>query len=132
METKTFITIKDLQVYQLSRKLSTIAWDIYSKMSFEEKKIIGDQFIRATDSIGANIAEGYSRFHFLDKVRFYYNARASQSESTDHWLELLFERNKINQQVFDEYKSISKDLQIKLNNFIKFTKNENEKLLRLD
>ncbi len=127
METKTFITIKDLQVYQLSRKLSTIAWDIYSKMSFEEKKIIGDQFIRATDSIGANIAEGYSRFHFLDKVRFYYNARASQSESTDHWLELLFERNKINQQVFDEYKSISKDLQIKLNNFIKFTKNENEK-----
>ena len=127
METKTFITIKDLQVYQLSRKLSTIAWDIYSKMYFEEKKIIGDQFIRATDSIGANIAEGYSRFHFLDKVRFYYNARASQSESTDHWLELLFERNKINQQVFDEYKSISKDLQIKLNNFIKFTKNENEK-----
>ena len=127
METKTFITIKDLQVYQLSRKLSTIAWDIYSKMSFEEKKIIGDQFIRATDSIGANIAEGYSRFHFLDKVRFYYNARASQSESTDHWLELLFERNKINQQVFDEYKTISKDLQIKLNNFIKFTKNENEK-----
>ena len=127
METKTFITIKDLQVYQLSRKLSTIAWDIYSKMSFEEKKIIGDQFIRATDSIGANIAEGYSRFHFLDKVRFYYNARASQSESTDHWLELLFERNKINQQVFDEYKSISKDLQIKFNNFIKFTKNENEK-----
>ena len=127
METKTFITIKDLQVYQLSRKLSTIAWDIYSKMSFEEKKIIGDQFIRATDSIGANIAEGYSRFHFLDKVRFYYNARASQSESTDHWLELLFERNKINQQVFDEYKSNSKDLQIKLNNFIKFTKNENEK-----
>ena len=127
METKTFITIKDLQVYQLSRKLSTIAWDIYSKMSFEEKKIIGDQFIRATDSIGANIAEGYSRFHFLDKVRFYYNSRASQSESTDHWLELLFERNKINQQVFDEYKSISKDLQIKLNNFIKFTKNENEK-----
>lgn len=96
-------------------------------MSFEEKKIIGDQFIRATDSIGANIAEGYSRFHFLDKVRFYYNARASQSESTDHWLELLFERNKINQQVFDVYKSISKDLQIKLNNFIKFTKNENEK-----
>ena len=127
MENKTFITIKDLQVYQLSRKLSTIAWDIYSKMSFEEKKIIGDQFIRSTDSIGANIAEGYSRFHYLDKVRFYYNARASQSESTDHWLELLFERNKINQQVFDEYKSISKDLQIKLNNFIKFTKNENEK-----
>lgn len=127
MEKNSYVRIHDLHIYQLARKLSSIAWDIYSKMSFEEKKIIGDQFIRATDSIGANIAEGYSRFHYLDKVRFYYNARASQSESTDHWLELLFERNKIIQQVFDEYKSISKDLQVKLNNFIKITKNENEK-----
>lgn len=127
MENKTFITIKDLQVYQLSRKLSTIAWNIYANMFFEEKRIFGDQFIRLTDSIGANIAEGYSRYHYLDKVRFYYTARASQSESTDHWLELLFERNKITQHDFDEYKSISKDLQIKLNNFITITKNENEK-----
>ncbi len=126
MAKKNFITIKDLQVYQLARKLSTIAWDIYSKMNFEDKKHIGDQFIRSTDSIGANIAEGYARFHFLDKVRFYYNARASQSESTDHWLELLLERNKINQLTFDDYKTISKDLQVKLNNFIKRTKDENE------
>ena len=120
-----YIQVKDLKVYQLARQLSVIAWRIYSKMSFEDKKIIGDQFIRSTDSIGANIAEGYSRYHYLDKVRFYYNARASQSEATDHWLELLLERNKINQENFDEYKSISKDLQVRLNNFIKFTKDEN-------
>jgi four helix bundle protein len=126
MEKKPFITIKDLIVYQLARMLSSIAWNIYSSMSFEDKKHIGDQFLRSTDSIGANIAEGYARFHYLDKVRFYYNARASQSESTDHWLELLLERNKINKETFDEYKTISKDLQIKLNNFIKHTKDENE------
>jgi four helix bundle protein len=125
MESKKFIPVKDLIVYQLSRRLSAIAWDIYSKMNFEDKKHIGDQFIRSTDSIGANIAEGYSRYHFLDKVRFYYNSRASQSEATDHWLELLLERGKINQETFDEFKSISKDLQIKLNNFIKQTKDEN-------
>ena len=127
MEKKSYIPLKELIVYQLARELSKIAWDIYSKMSFEDKKHIGDQFIRSTDSIGANIAEGYSRFHFLDKVRFYYNSRASQSEATDHWLELLLERNKISQETFDNYKSISKDLQIKLNNFIKQTKDENQK-----
>jgi four helix bundle protein len=126
MEKKPYITIKDLLVYQLARKLSVIGWDIYSKMNFEDKKLMGDQFIRSTDSVGANIAEGYSRFHYLDKVRFYYNARASQSESTDHWAELLFERKRISQQTLEEYKSISKDLQIKLNNFIKHTKDENE------
>jgi len=127
MENNNYITLKDLKVYQLSRKLSSIAWNTYSLMSFEEKKIIGDQFIRSTDSIGANIAEGYSRFHYLDKVRFYYNARASQSEATDHWLELLFERNKIPKEIFDEYASISKDLQIKLNNFIHKTKDEKDR-----
>jgi len=126
MEKKPFIPIKDLHIYQLARRLSTIAWEIYTKMNFEDKKIMGDQYIRSTDSIGANIAEGYSRFHYLDKVRFYYNARASQSESTDHWLELLLERDKINQKTFDEYKTISKELQIKLNNFIKHTKDEKE------
>jgi len=107
MENKPYITIKDLKVYQLARKLSSIGWSIYSGMSFEEKKIMGDQFIRSTDSIGANIAEGYSRFHYLDKVRFYYNARASQSEATDHWVDLLLERNKIPKEVFDEFTSIS-------------------------
>jgi four helix bundle protein len=120
-----YIQVKDLKVYQLARQLSVIAWNIYSKMSYEEKKVIGDQFVRSTDSIGANIAEGYHRFYYLDKVRFYYFARASQSEATDHWLELLLERNKINQENFDEYKTISKDLQVRLNNFIKFTKDEN-------
>ena len=121
-----YIQVKDLKVYQLARKLSVIAWNIYLKMSFEDKKIIGDQFVRATDSIGANIAEGYTRFYYLDKVRFYYFARASQSEATDHWLELLFERNKISQETFDEYKTVSKELQIKLNNFIKLTRDEKE------
>ncbi|MCK9398467.1 MAG: four helix bundle protein [Bacteroidales bacterium] len=123
---RNYIQVKDLKVYQLARKLSVIAWNIYSKMSFEEKKVIGDQFIRSTDSIGANIAEGYSRFHYLHKVRFYYNARASQSEATDHWLELLFERGKISQEIFDDYKTVSKDLQIRLNNFIKLTKDEKQ------
>jgi four helix bundle protein len=126
MENNKYIPLKDLKVYQLARKLSALAWSIYSKMSFEDKKIMGDQFIRSTDSIGANIAEGYSRFHYLDKVRFYYNARASQSEATDHWLDLLFERNKISQDIFEEFNSISKDLQIRLNNFIKTTKDEKD------
>jgi four helix bundle protein len=127
MENKNYIPVKDLNVYQIARKLSSIAWEIFSKMGFEDRKHIGDQFLRSSDSVGANIAEGYSRFHYLDKVRFYYNARASQSEATDHWLELLLERNKITQETFDEYKLLSKDLQVKLNNFIKLTKEENEK-----
>ena len=121
MSNTDFIELKNLKVYQLARQLSSKAWKIYNALSFEEKKIMGDQFIRSIDSVGANIAEGYGRFHFLDKNRFYYNARASQNEAIVHWLELLFERNKIDEKVFYELKSVSNDLQIKLNNFITTT-----------
>ena len=126
LEMKTHILLKDLHVYSLSRRLSSMAWDIYCLMSVEDKKIMGDQFIRATDSIGANIAEGYARFHNLDRVRFYYNSRASLSEASDHWLELLFERHKISDLFLEGFKSVATELQIKLNNFIRHTKNESQ------
>jgi four helix bundle protein len=121
MESQNFIELKDLEVYQLSRKLSSIAWKIFCRMSFEDKKHIGDQFLRSVDSIGANIAEGYGRFYYLDKVRFYYNSRASHFEAFTHWLELLIEREKISGTEFDSIRDTAHILQIKLNNFIKST-----------
>jgi four helix bundle protein len=126
MEKKNYITLKELKVYQLARQLSSKAWVIYTKMNFEDKKHIGDQFIRSVDSVGANIAEGYHRFYYLDKCRFYYNSRASLAEAMDHWLELLLERQKISSETFNEFVIIYKDLQVRLNNFIKETKNENQ------
>lgn len=86
-----------------------------------DKKHIGDQFLRAVDSIGANIAEGYGRYHYLDKVRFYYNSRASHYEAFIHWLELLLEREKISETEFATINKTALILQIKLNNFITAT-----------
>jgi four helix bundle protein len=121
METQNFIELKNLEVYQLSRKLSTIAWEIFCRMDFVDKKHIGDQFLRSVDSIGANIAEGYGRFHYLDKVKFYYNSRASHYEAFTHWLELMAEREKISEDEFVTINQIASKLQVKLNNFITAT-----------
>ena len=115
---KKYILLKDLEIYQLARELSKIGWEIYQKLDWKTKKINGDQFIEATDSIGANIAEGYNRFHFLDKIKFYYNARSSLSEACYHWLEILRERDKINKNLYLRYKKIAEKLMIKLNNYI--------------
>ena len=115
---KDYIELKNLEVYKLSRQLPMKAWDIYKGLDWHNQKIIGGQFIESVDSAGANIAEGYSRYHYLDKIKFYYNARASLSESCEHWLPLLYEREFINEDIFNKINSLSGKLAIKLNNFI--------------
>lgn len=115
---KKYIKLQDLEVYQLAKELSRMGWAIYSKLNWQDKKIMGDQFIEATDSTGANIAEGYSRFHYLDKIKFYYNSRASLAECNDHWLEFLYERKKLDEKKYKEFKVIAEKLSIKLNNLI--------------
>ena len=119
---RSYILLQDLEVYKLSRELSRIGWEMYEKLNWQDKKVIGDQFITSTDSIGANIAEGYARYHYLDKVKFYYIARASLVEANEHWVDLLMERNKITTEKFKRFKDISKNLSLKLHNFISSTK----------
>ncbi len=118
MEIKRYIKLQDLEVYRLSRELSKIGWGIYNNLSWQDKKTMGDQFITSTDSVGANIAEGYSRYHYLDKIKFYYNARASLSEANEHWIEILLEREKATSENYTNFKTIANKTSIKLQNLI--------------
>jgi len=115
--------LSNLEVYKIARGISKQAWKIYDELDWQDKKTMGDQWIRAIDSIGANIAEGFGRFHYLDKNKFNYNARGSLLEGI-HWTELLNERDKLNEKEFKFFKSNFKTLHIKLNNYIKSTKEQ--------
>lgn len=121
MYKKNYITLENLEVYKLARQLSKFAWEIYEDLSWQDKRVIGNQSIESTDSVGANIAEGYSRYHYLDRIKFYYNTRGSLAESSEHWLELLYERKKVKEEKYPQFKKVAKQLEIKLNNFIKTT-----------
>ena len=118
-----FVDLKDLEIYNLAREISDEAWVIYKSLNWQDKKIIGDQFISAIDSIGANIAEGFGRYHYLDKNKFNYNARGSLFECI-HWLELLKKRGKITDNQFNSLNEKLKNLAVKLNNYIQSTKNQ--------
>ncbi len=122
MEIKShYIKLEGLEVYQLAVKIGELAWEIYHPMDWQTKKIIGDQFITSSDSVGANIAEGYGRYHFLDRIKFYYNARASLVECNNNWLELLYKREFIDKEKHDKFRLISEELLHKLNIFISAT-----------
>jgi len=121
---KKYISLKNLEVYIISRELSLFVWNLYKDFDFERKICLGQQLIRSVDSVGANIAEGYGRYHFLDRVKFFYNARASLYE-TMHWIELANERNYVNDEDFIIYEEKYKLLLYKINSFIKSIKDKN-------
>ena len=125
---KEYIKLEDLEVYKLSRELSRLGWEIYSKLNWQNRKTIGDQFIESIDSVGANIAASYGRFHYLDRSRFLYNSRGSLFESINHWLGLLLERGIVSNDEFQELKLISDKLSLKLNNYIQSIYNAKKEL----
>jgi len=118
--------INDLEIYRLAREIGKLSWEIYETLSYQDKKLFGDQWISSVDSIGANIAEGFGRFHYLDKNKFNYNARGSLLESI-HWLEVMYERNKMKEEKFNLFMGKSVLLRKKLNNFITSTKGQTKK-----
>jgi four helix bundle protein len=72
---------EDLECYQLAIKVFHEGYRIASLLPPEEKYNLADQLRRAAISIVLNIAEGYSRYHYLDSLRFFYIARGSLMEA---------------------------------------------------
>jgi len=106
-----------LEIYQLALQLSHDIWAVYEKLPKQLQFSIGDQSLRSIDSIGANIAEGYGRFHYRDSIKFYYNARGSLWESK-HWLYLLYKRDLMRKALYEKMMGDINILGKKLNNFI--------------
>jgi four helix bundle protein len=77
---------QDLRVWQEAKDFTVQVYRITKSFPREEMFGLSDQMRRASNSICANIAEGFSRYHTKDKVKFYYNARGSVSESVSHVL----------------------------------------------
>ena len=71
-----------MEVYKLSPFAIDLAWADTSKLVCDKRTIgLADQLNRAVGSIGANIAEGYSRQSGKDQARFYEYALGSAREA---------------------------------------------------
>ena len=92
---KRTLEYTDIDAYKNSIEISSVVWHMVLKWTHFQKDTIGKQLIRAVDSVGANIAEGYGRYHKKDKIRFFYYSMGSCFEAK-HWLELAHDRQLIN------------------------------------
>ena len=57
--------------HKLAEELSDLVWYDFDKWNKKVKKTVGYQIIRSSDSIAANIAEGYERYTPEDRKKFY-------------------------------------------------------------
>jgi len=81
----------DVEAYRLSLFASDVCWRDARKLGANRRtRSLSDQLYRAVGSIGANIAEGYSRKSRKDQARFYEYALGSARESRDWYFKSRF------------------------------------------
>ncbi|GAB4498089.1 MAG: hypothetical protein OHK0052_10840 [Anaerolineales bacterium] len=72
---------ESLAFYQFGLRLLKAVYKLAAELPQQERYNFSDQLRRAALSTLLNIAEGYGRYHYLDKLRFFYIARGSLNET---------------------------------------------------
>lgn len=108
-------------MFRLSEELADLIWNLFDKLDWKARKTIGYQMIRSADSVSANLAEGFGRYTYADRRRFYRYARGS-FEETKTWLEKASRRSLLSEKEEAEFRRIVNELGPKLNGFINKTR----------
>ncbi|WP_461451905.1 four helix bundle protein [Mucilaginibacter sp.] len=117
---KKFLQLGDLTSYKTAFSFNNIVWELVIKWDYFAKDTIGKQFVNAADSISANIAEGFGRYHKKDKIKFYYYSFGSVKECSD-WLLKSKLRNLISDEQFLQLNEMVDRLPREIHQLIKFT-----------
>lgn len=117
---KKYLKLNDIDAYKIAFNLSNYVWDLIVKLDRFSKDTLGIQFVRAVDSISANIAEGFGRYSKKDKVKFFRIGFGSMYESLD-WNEKALKSKLISKTVYDYIYSELQKLPKLIHQLIKFT-----------
>jgi four helix bundle protein len=122
MENKKYLKLNDIEAYRISFALSNSIWDMVLQWSPLAQHTVGQQVIRAADSISANISEGFGRYSKKDKVKFYRYAQGSMYECFD-WNEKSKLRKLITPEQHEHVLTELKKLPKAINSLVKYTNN---------
>jgi len=80
----TLDTLWRMEAYRLALFATEVGWHDVSKLAQDDRtRALSSQLYRALGSMGANLAEGYSRGTGKDRARFYEYSLGSARESRD-------------------------------------------------
>ena len=121
---KKYLQLNDIDAYKTAFNLSNYVWEIVIHWNYFAKNTVGEQFVRATDSISANIAEGFGRYSKKDKIKFFRYSNGSLKESFD-WNQKAKVRKLLSDEEYDHIFQELNKLPKGINQLIQFT---NQKL----
>jgi len=110
------LELEELRILKAAETVADGIWRQVVRWKPFARDVVGGQLAKAGDSIGANIAEAYGRFHYGEKLQFLYYARGSLFE-TKYWLNRARERSLMPSAQVEDYASQLTDLARQLNAF---------------
>jgi four helix bundle protein len=119
------MSVKSLETLETWKKTKEFALRVYREvlplLPPEEKWNLNQQLRRSSNSVPANIAEGYGRFYFQENIRFCYNARGSLEETLSH-LVMCHELKYMPKSLFDSLEQDGEKLTQLINGYIGYLK----------
>lgn len=85
-KTVPYLPIEETEVFKLFERASDRLWHLSRDWNGYARNRVGEQLVRAVDSVGATLVEGDGRHAHADPLRFFVIATASAREAR-YWLE---------------------------------------------
>lgn len=120
-------SFRELEVYKLSRQLSSEIFEITKKFPKEETYSLIDQIRRSSRSIGAQIAEAWATRKYIKYFISKLTISDGEQKETQLWIETAFDCKYISEEkkihLISKYSEVGKMLYLMINKADLFCKN---------
>ena len=83
---KEYKSFEEMPLWQQAHALAVTIHEFSASFPRQEEYGLTSQLRRAAVSLPANVAEAFGRYHYRDKLNFYYHSRGSACEVRSHLL----------------------------------------------
>ncbi len=122
--------LENLKIYQLAEKLEITVYKVTEDFPKDEKYRSVDQLRRSSSSSANNIAEGYNRYSYQEKIRYLCIAKSEAEETKRNIIRSFkkgFLQEKVAIEIADNYTALIKGI----SGYIKFLNKKKEEKIEL-